>query len=143
MPRRLTTQEFIARARARFGAEYDYTRVRYVNSRTKIQIVCRRHGAFELTPILHLHNGLGCPKCATRDTKRSLEEFLIRARAVHGRVYDYRHVESINQKVPIKIICPQHGRFELLPNSHIGGKGCRQCGIERRQHPMRVAFGRR
>ena len=142
MPRRLTTQEFVARARARFGTQYDYSRVRYVNSRTKIQVVCPKHGGFELTPILHLHNGLGCPRCTKRDSTRSLQAFLVRARAVHGRVYDYSLVESINQKAPIAIICPQHGRFELLLNSHLGGKGCRQCGIERRMRPVHVACER-
>jgi len=44
------------------GDNYDYSQVEYINSRTKIKIICKKHGIFEQTPNNHLR-GECCPKC--------------------------------------------------------------------------------
>lgn len=49
MPNKLTTEIFIERAKKKQslkGREYDYSRVCYVNSTTKVEIVCPEHGSF-------------------------------------------------------------------------------------------------
>lgn len=43
--------------------KYDYSKVKYVSSKTKVQIGCQKHGEFEQNPGAHLF-GQGCPKCA-------------------------------------------------------------------------------
>jgi hypothetical protein len=43
--------------------DYDYSNVDYINSNTKICIICREHGEFKQLPQDHL-NGAHCPKCA-------------------------------------------------------------------------------
>lgn len=58
----LTTAEFIRRARAIHGNKYDYSKVVYINSRTKVCIICKEHGEFWQTPAKHLQCH-GCPKC--------------------------------------------------------------------------------
>lgn len=58
----LTTQAFIAKATRKHCGFYDYRLVKYINSHTKIKIVCPIHGIFEQTPNNHL-KGCGCPKC--------------------------------------------------------------------------------
>lgn len=63
MPRRLTQEEFIERARRAHGDKYDYSKVNYVNSATKICIICPEHGEFWQTPMNHL-SGSNCPVCA-------------------------------------------------------------------------------
>ena len=41
---------------------YDYSKVKYVNGRTKVEIICNKHGEFFQSPDNHI-NGSGCPKC--------------------------------------------------------------------------------
>ena len=43
---KLTTEEFIAKAKAVHGDRYDYSKVKYVDSKTKICIICKEHGEF-------------------------------------------------------------------------------------------------
>ena len=45
------------------GEKYDYSKVRYVNSKTDVEIICRDHGVFKQTPSLHLLVKESCPKC--------------------------------------------------------------------------------
>lgn len=57
-----TQQEFEIDAVQVHGDRYDYTVANYINTATKISIMCREHGIFEQTPHKHLL-GQGCPKC--------------------------------------------------------------------------------
>ena len=57
-----TTKDFIEKARAIHGDKYDYSKVEYINSNTKICIICPEHGEFWQISNYHL-NGNGCPKC--------------------------------------------------------------------------------
>ena len=57
-----------------------------------------------------------------------LEEFIERAKAVHGDKYDYSKVEYINCDTKVCIICPEHGEFWQIPYSHTVGNGCPECG---------------
>tara|TARA_Y100001970_G_C14242945_1_gene866036 strand:+ start:601 stop:2628 length:2028 start_codon:yes stop_codon:yes gene_type:complete len=63
--------------------------------------------------------------------KLTNEEFIKRAREVHGDYYDYslsNYTKAINKVI---IICPIHGRFKQSPNNHINAKnGCNECGIQ-------------
>ena len=47
--RRKTTEEFIERAKQIFP-EYDYSKVNYVDSLTKVIIGCPKHGDFSILP---------------------------------------------------------------------------------------------
>lgn len=66
--KRLTTDEFIKRARIVHSNKYDYSLVNYVNFNTKIEIACHEHGSFLQTPGSHL-NGNGCKNCAIDERK--------------------------------------------------------------------------
>ena len=59
---RLTKEEFIKKAQEIHGNKYDYSKVNYINSYTKICIICPEHGEFWQIPNYHL-NGNGCPLC--------------------------------------------------------------------------------
>lgn len=63
MPKKLTTQEFIERARKVHGDKYDYSKAEYVNISTKVCIVCPTHGDFWQRPSDHIFHGSGCPLC--------------------------------------------------------------------------------
>ena len=129
--KKLTTEEFIEKAKAIHGDKYDYSKVVYKTSREKVIIICPKHGEFLQSPNCHL-NGAGCAKCCN-NTKKTTETFIENAMAIHGEKYDYSKVEYINNKIPVCIICPEHGEFYQTPKNHLALKqGCPKCGIEER-----------
>ena len=109
---KLTTEEFITKAKAIHGNRYDYSKVEYVNNHTPVKIVCPIHGVFEQRPNNHLHNN-DCPKCAraTQSARQAMsqEVWIERAKRIHQNKYDYSKVEYVNNHTPISIICPIHG----------------------------------
>ena len=63
--------------------------------------------------------------------KLTREEFVERARKVHGDKYDYSKVEYKSSADKVEIICPAHGSFWQSPLKHLAGQGCPTCGRER------------
>lgn len=59
----LGIESFIKKSKQIHGSKYDYSKVEYVNSKTKVCVICPEHGEFFQTPSVHLR-GCGCPKCA-------------------------------------------------------------------------------
>lgn len=49
--------------------------------------------------------------------KLTTEEFIEKAKKVHGDKYDYSLVEYKDSRVKVKIICPKHGVFIHTNNS--------------------------
>ena len=62
MSKKITQEEFIEKARLIHGNKYDYSKIVYINARTKVCIICPIHGEFWQTPHSHLNNH-GCPAC--------------------------------------------------------------------------------
>lgn len=73
---RLTDDEFIEKAKAVHEDRYDYSKVQYVNTATKVCIVCPEHGEFWQTPNNHLF-GAGCPSCPQSQMEGEIRQFLI------------------------------------------------------------------
>lgn len=134
MPQKLTTEEFIKRAKKVHGNKYDYSKVEYVNSQTKICIICPEHGEFWQVPNSHLL-GYGCAKCAKRKLgdifKKTTEEFIAEATIVHDGKYDYSRVKYEGKDAKVCIICPKHGEFWQSPHNHLKGAGCPKCKREK------------
>jgi hypothetical protein len=130
--RRKTTEQFITKANAVHGDSYDYSLIDYVGSAVKVTIICSDHGPFDQTPSEHLV-GSGCTKCgrlAAGDARRkTTEQFITKANAVHGDCYDYSLVEYLGVQEKVTIICPEHGPFDQTPSGHLAAKGCYECGI--------------
>ena len=124
------TKEFIRKALRVHGDEdkYDYSKSKYINAKTKTTIICSIHGDFLQTPNDHL-SGYGCPKCAG-NIKSNTEEFIEKARKIHGDKFDYSKANYINNRTKVCIICPEHGEFWQTPHDHLAGKGCYKCGRE-------------
>ena len=119
-------ENFIKKAKLVHGDKYDYSKVNYVNNRTKICIICPEHGEFLQTPDKHLQ-GQGCNKCCRKNSKYTKEEFIEKAREVHGDKYDYSKVIYKGNKEKVYIICPEHGEFLQTPYMHLQGQGCKYC----------------
>ena len=122
---KLTTEEFIKRAKLVHGDKYDYSLVDYKKTTEKVKIICSVHGIFEQTPKAHL-NKRGCPMCS-RNKKETNSSFIEKAKLVHGDKYDYSLVNYVNNKTKVKIICSVHGVFEQIPNAHLNDQGCPKC----------------
>lgn len=73
MSKRLTTEDFIAKAKLIHGDKYDYSLVNYINSHTKINIICKNHGIFKQSPTKHL-SGHGCNFCGVIKQKETCIE---------------------------------------------------------------------
>lgn len=123
--RLLNTDEFIKKAKEIHGDKYDYSKVEYVNTQTKVCIICPEHGEFWQKPNKHLSAKQGCPKCA--GVCKTTEDFICKAKKVHGERYDYSKVQYVNNVTPICIICSEHGEFWQTPAAHLSGCGCVRC----------------
>jgi hypothetical protein len=80
--------------------------------------------------------GRGCPKCGYVERGNALrltqDEFLSRAKAVHGDVYDYSETVYHAMAERVTIHCKKHGNFWQTPHNHLGGdhgdgNGCPSC----------------
>jgi len=125
-----STQQFIEKAQEIHGDKYDYSLVDYRNAHTKVKIICPEHDTFEQSPHSHL-NGRGCKKCKNISIsnifKKSIQQFIIDAKKIHGDKYNYSLVQYKNSDTKVKIICPVHGIFEQKPDNHLQGCGCPKC----------------
>ena len=122
------TSEFIQKAKEIHGNKYDYSKVNYIDSKTKVCIICPEHGEFWQKPYDHLHSH-GCSKCSGNG-KITTDEFIQKAREVHGDKYDYSKVNYVNSQTKVCIICPEHGEFWQTPSDHLRGHSCPNCGLQ-------------
>lgn len=129
----VTQEQFINRAKAVHGDVYDYSLVEYLHSAIKIIIICPFHGQFLLRPHTHISAKQGCNICLLKSKQINNEKsFLEKAKLKHSNKYDYSLINYINSTTKIKIICPIHGVFEQIPNSHLQGCSCSKCAYEKR-----------
>ena len=56
MAAKRTKEDFIGLVIGIHGNKYDYSLVNYINSTTKIKIVCQQHGLFEQAPNKHYNH---------------------------------------------------------------------------------------
>ena len=134
MPQKLTQDEFIRRVTLIHHGKYDYDQVRYVNQNEYVDVVCPEHGVFKVTPKNHL-KGRGCPLCA-KNCRLTQDDFLRKAREVHGDKYDYSKTVYVKNAELVDIICPKHGLFRQEANSHLQGHGCPACANEAKHDAM-------
>ena len=124
-------EKFIQEAKEIYGDKFDYSKVEYKNSRTKVIIICPRCGEFNQTPEAHL-KGEGCPVC--NKSEKKLKEFIEKSRKVHGDKYDYSKAVYKGANEKIEVICPIHGSFWIRASAHYAqNQGCPKCGIEKSQ----------
>ena len=130
MGKYLTQKEFIIKANKVHNNKYDYSKSIYINSYSKIKIICPIHGIFEQRCNAHL-NGRGCSKCgkisSVKNRTWTTKEFIIKADKIHNSKYDYSLVNYTTIHKKVKIICPVHGIFSQDPHTHLKGCGCPKC----------------
>ena len=116
-------EDWIKAASKLHNNKYDYSKVNYVDAKTKVCIVCPEHGEFWQKPSAHMQ-GRGCPICNESVLEREIITFLNN----EGIEYEYRyHSEWLENleldfylpKFNIAIECQGLQHFE--PIKHFGG----------------------
>ena len=121
------TKNFIEKAISIHGNFYDYSKSKYINSRTHVDIRCRIHGVFKQMPRTHIKQGSGCPDCGGTK-KLSQSEFLMKCSQIHSNKYDYSKTVYSGMNKKITITCKEHGDFTQEAVEHYRGRGCIKCG---------------
>lgn len=139
--RKLTTSEFVQKSQDIHGYQYDYTSTEYVNSKTKVKIICPEHGEFEQTPANHL-TGYGCALCGFKNAgqyhKKDTQSFIVEAKVVHGDKYDYTKTVYVGAREKVIITCPAHGDFEQQASDHLHvDVACLKCSYDYRGESRR------
>jgi hypothetical protein len=137
MPAKLTQEQFTQKAIEKHNGFYDYSLAEYVNTQTKVKIICPIHGEFSQQPNNHLH-GQRCIKCMGDAVKKArcltTELFISKSREIHGDKYDYSLVNYKKGNNKVIIICKKHGEFLQTPSAHSSPsmkQGCPHCYISK------------
>ncbi len=92
---RSSKKDFIKKSNGVHGYLYDYSLVEYKNNRTKIKIICKKHGEFEQTPSNHI-SGQGCPNCRKSKGESFIEKFLIKNKINYYTQFIFNDCRFIN-----------------------------------------------
>lgn len=129
------TESFIQKAKEIHGDKYDYSKVEYIDQKTKVCIICPTHGEFWIRPSHHINKGnnqRGCPLCGDierrKNTRKNTVWFVEKAKKIYGDKYNYSKTEYTHTDEKLCIICPIHGEFWQTPHIHLQGHGCPKCG---------------
>lgn len=129
---RWTLEDFINKSKLLYDNLFDYSKVIYVNNRTKVLIHSNLlNEDFLITPNHFLayevpKKYLGLSKYETG--KLNKEIFIQRAKLIYGNKYDYSKVEYIDVNTKVCIICPIHGEFWQTPTNHLWNREeCPNC----------------
>lgn len=126
MPRKLTTEEFVARVKLvpkHQGKNYEYSQTKYVDFATKVEIVCPTHGPFWQIPHAHMR-GSGCPACGgARLTNKSVDDKLC------GRnIERVGEIAGAHYKTTWRCLAADCGHeWDTAPTNILSGSGCPKC----------------
>ena len=105
--KKITQIEFLSLAKEIHGNKYDYTLCEYKNAKTKVKIICPKHGIFEQAASSHTGQKTGCPFCSKKHNY-SNEEFSKLANLIHNNKFNYDEINYVNNYTKIKISALPH-----------------------------------
>ena len=136
MGKKKDTETIINEIKNIHGDKYDTSKVNYVNSKTKICLICHEknilgeeHGEFWVVPSKITTRHDGCPKCSGH--YQTTEEYIAKAELVHGNKYDHSKTVYEGSHKKLTVICPKHGEFQIIAKDHLNGQGCPKCKFEK------------
>lgn len=119
MAKKSNTYDFLSKLKEKYGDKYDYSEIEYVNSFTKIKVICHHkdnngveHGEFFITPS-NLLTGYGCPKCAKEQTsirkRLPYDEFQNKINNLNGEgIYIIDKYTYENKPYEFDVFCTRH-----------------------------------
>lgn len=122
-------ENFIKRSSEIHNNKYDYSLVtEYVNNKTKVNIICEKHGVFNIRIGDHMNDEIGCAECTLDRFRTTTEDFIKRSNIKHCNKYKYSsNIEFRSNRDKIEIECSKHGIFKQRVISHLNGSGCPKC----------------
>ena len=115
--KKITTEEWIEKAKKIHGDTYDYSNTVYLGSKDKLNITCKIHGDFKQRSSAHL-DGHGCKACGrirTNDSHRkNADDFIKECELIHKFKYDYSKTNYKSAHDKIIVICKIHIIFSKL-----------------------------
>lgn len=137
------TESFKEKLKEIYGEKYDLSKVEYKNSHEKVILICPIHGEFKKAPC-KLLKGQGCQKCNKKNAREkivdSIDKCIDDFNKVHHGLYDYSHVEYINNSTNVMITCRKHGDFPCTPANHKKGRGCPICKAEHNVYEEKLYY---
>ena len=118
---------FIDKIRKKHGDRFDFSKMKYVNSLTKIYVF-----DIDNNEMLHIRpNSLLRYKGNNKSRKNiTTEDFIKKAKEIHGDRYIYDKTVYKHHAEKVIVKCRTHGEFLISPNNHTHnnkGKGCPYC----------------
>lgn len=141
---KMNTEQFVKEAKLIHGDKYDYSETVYTGANKKVKIICPDHGLFEQRASSHLE-GYGCKLCSRENREKGMttEEYIARAKEVHGDKYDYSKTVYKGSLEDVCVTCYKHGDFYVNASNHINkGAGCKECFYESRRIKAEEFFKR-
>lgn len=123
MTKKFTTEEYVKKYREKYGDKYDYSKVEYVNNKTKVIIICPKHGEFKQTPSEHLR-GFGCPICKSSHLENDARKLLKENHIIfeEQKMFDWLGLQSLDFYIPSKHIAIEcQGKQYFKPLKFFGG----------------------
>jgi hypothetical protein len=138
---RFNEDGFIEKFKAINGDKYEYLGY----EKGLVKFLCKKHNEINYDTPSHLLSGRGCKVCGKEKrgqynalmNELARKTFIEKAKKIHGDKYDYSKVNYIKNDIKVTIGCHIHGDFEITPNAHLNGQGCKKCGIERVHNAQR------
>ena len=124
--KRLTNDEFIEKSNAIHNNTYCYDKSEYINTETKIIIICKKHGEFTQTPHSHMF-GIGCPSCSSSSGEKKIMYFLTSNNIKYDIQKKFTECKNI-KRLPFDFYLPDYnicveydGKQHFQPIEYFGG----------------------
>ncbi len=121
-----STKEFIEKSNIIFNNKYDYSKTNYINNKSKVIIICSKHGVFEQRPDDHL-NGHGCKFCKISLGEELISNILKSKNIGYVREHKFKECKNIRE-LPFDFyieshnLCIEyHGKQHYEPINFFGG----------------------
>ena len=126
---------FIEKAIKKHGTNYSYENTRYTGNSGKVTVFCKLRGEIEVIPSVHLAEQVRPENATTTKrvyTTKTTEQFILKAKKIHGDRYSYEDSEYRGSGKKVEIICSTHGNFKQVSSDHLKGSGCPKCALLRK-----------
>lgn len=110
-----TTEYFIERAKQTHKDKYSYDFAEYVNTETKVKIICDVHGVFEQRPSCHV-KGKGCAQCTYDKTTYNMVDRYTEDEELGqrlGSIYIIEMSDGEESFLKLCITCNKKGREKV------------------------------
>ena len=128
---KLSEEEVLQEFKEKHGNAFDYSKVKYVDGNTPVEIYCKKHDfTFYPTPKSH-KNGSKCKHCGREEqikkARKEVEKFKEQIIEIYGDKYNLDLIDYKNTKTPVIIGCPIHGEKTRKPCDILQGIACDEC----------------